>query len=117
MNEGLADFLWKSEVARLPECKRELYKFITEAENSLAERAETADEFCRLLLADSPISLAVNYFQLPYEQVVEAMLEIEEHLGERIQQRSKKVKWIEFGSDPGLRTAGNKKKHLFLFIN
>lgn len=117
MNERLMDFLLKSEVARLPEEKRKLYQFVTEAEDSLAEQAATVDEFYSLVLADSPVNSAMNYFQLPYDKVVAMLMDVEEELDRRIKKRSNRVKWIEFKSHhkPGTLDDGNKK--LFLFIN
>lgn len=117
MNERLMDFLWRSEVAKLPEKKRRLYEFIIEAENSLAETAETAEEFCRLLLADSPVNLAVQHFHLPYERVVSTIMEIEEELNRKIALRSKKVKWIDFSEGYECFPVSDGTKKLFLFMN
>lgn len=117
MNERLMDFLMKSELARLPEEKRKLYQFVTEAEDSLAEQAASVDEFYSLVLADSPVNAAMNYFQWSYDQVVEVLMDVEEELDRRIKQRSNRVKWIEFKHHhkPGTLDDGSKK--LFLFIN
>lgn len=117
MNERLMDFLLKSEIARLPEEKRKLYQFVTEAEDSLAEKAATVDEFYSLVLADSPVNAAMNYFQWSYDRVVGTLMAVEEELDQKIKQRSKRVKWIEFkaGQSPKTMDAGSNK--LFLFIN
>lgn len=117
MNDRLMDFLWRSEVGRLPEEKRRFYEFIIEAENSLAEKAETADEFCRLLLADSPVNLAMEHFGCPYDKVVQMIMKIEEELNQKIALRSKNVKWIEFSGKNGSLPIAEKGRQLFLFIN
>ena len=117
MNERLLDFLRRSEVSRLPEEKRKLYEFITEAEDALAEKAATADEFFSLVLTESPINLAMDHFQLPYDKVVSLLTDIEEELHLKIKRRSEKVKWIDFSEKYNQNTDGEKKKHLFLFIN
>lgn len=117
MNERLLDFLRKSEVNRLSEEKRKLYNFITEAEDALAEKAATVDEFFSLVLADSPINLAMNHFQLPYDQVVSLLADIEEELNVKIKRRSEKVKWIDFSEKHNPETGSERKNRLFLFIN
>ncbi|WP_422124540.1 hypothetical protein DHX103_06890 [Planococcus sp. X10-3] len=115
MNERLMDFLLKSEIARLPEEERKLYQFVTEAEDSLAEKAATVDEFYSLVLADSPVNAAMNYFQWPYDKVVAMLMDVEVELDWKIKQRNKRVKWIEFKTKRDAIAAENKK--LFLFIN
>lgn len=117
MNERLMDFLLKTEIARLPEEKKKLYEFVTEAEDSLAEKAGSMDEFYNLVLTDSPINSAMHYFQWPYDKVVTILMDVERELDWKIKMRSKRVKWIEFKQkrDPKTMDEGNKK--LFLFIN
>ncbi|MBT2570751.1 hypothetical protein [Planococcus sp. ISL-110] len=117
MNERLIDFLWKSEVARLPLERRRLYEFVIKAEDALAEKAETADEFCKLLLADSPVNAAMNRFQWPYEKVVFTIMETEEELHQKVEHRLKKVKWIDYSGSIKSITANNNGEYLFLFIN
>lgn len=117
MNERLMDFLLKSEIARLPEEKRKLYQFVTEAEDSLAEKAGTVDEFYSLVLADSPVNAAMNYFQWSYDKVVAMLMAVEGELDQKIRQRSKRVKWIEFGAEQNPKGMDEGNKRLFLFIN
>ena len=117
MNERLMDFLLKSEIARLPEEKRKLYQFVTEAEDSLAEKATTVDEFYSLVLADSPVNAAMNYFQWPYDKVVATLMAVEEELDWKIKQRTKRVKWIEFKAERDSKAIDEGNKQLFLFIN
>lgn len=117
MNERLLDFLRRSEVSRLPEEKRKLYEFITAAEDALAEKATTADEFFSLVLTESPINLAMKHFKLPYDQVVSLLTDIEDELHVKIKQRSEKVQWIDFSEKYNQNTDGERKNHVFLFIN
>lgn len=117
MNERLMDFLLKSEIARLPEEKRKLYQFVTEAEDSLAEKAATVDEFYNLVLGDSPVNSAMNYFQWSYDKVVAMLMDVEEELDHRIKQRSNRVKWIEFKGKRDSQTVDEESNKLFLFIN
>lgn len=115
MNERLMDFLWRSEVARLPESKKRVYEFMIEAEDALAEEAVSADEFCQLLLENSPVHLAMNYFGLPYEVIVNTLMETEEELHHKINHRLKKVMWIDFTDFSKAKTSDNSKPQLFLF--
>lgn len=117
MNERLMDFLWKSEVAKLPLEKRRLYEFVVQAENGLAEKAATADEFCKLLLADSPVTAAMDRFQLPYEKVVLAIMSTEEELHQKVELRYNKVKWVDYSKALNPKAAKNNGEYLFLFIN
>ncbi len=117
MNERLLDFLRKSEVNRLPEEKRKLYQFIIEAEDALAEKAATVDEFFNFVLADSPINMAATHFQMPYDRVVKMLSKIEDELHVKIEHRSRQVKWIDFSEKQNSNKAGEYPTQLFLFIN
>ncbi|MFJ8065661.1 hypothetical protein ACIQYS_13595 [Psychrobacillus sp. NPDC096426] len=113
MNERLVEFLFRSEVAKLPDHKREFYRFIVNTEDSLAEKAENVDEFCQLLLKHSPFDLAVSRFNLPYDNVVRWMEEIEAELHEKIEVRCQKVEWIDYTNHfPQV-----EGKRVFLFKN
>ncbi len=117
MNERLMDFLWRSEVARLPEEKRHLYQFIVDEEDLLAEKAVTVEEFQSLLINKSPVALAANRFGLSYDCIVSTLMEIEAELDKKIRIRCKKVKWIDFTGHSIENTSIKSDKHLFLFIN
>lgn len=117
MNERLMDFLWKSEVAKLPIGKKKIYEYVVQAENGLAEKAATADEFCKLLLADSPVTAAMNHFQLPYEKVVFTIMSTEEELHHKVEQRYKKVKWVDYSKAVDSKNANSNGNYLFLFVN
>lgn len=117
MDERLLDYLLKSEITRLPEEKRKLYQFVIEAEDSLAEKARTVDDFYSLVLADSPVNAAMNHFQWPYDKVVAMLMEVEEELDRNVKLRSRNVKWIEFKANADSKSIEEENKRLFLFIN
>lgn len=117
MDERLLDYLLKSEITRLPEEKRKLYQFVIEAEDSLAEKAGTVDDFYSLVLADSPVNAAMNHFQWPYDKVVAMLMEVEEELDRNVKLRSRNVKWIEFKANSDSKSIDAENKKLFLFIN
>jgi len=117
MNERLIEFLLRSEVANLPEEKKQLYKFIVDAEDSLVDKAETADEFHQLLLKHSPFEQAVRHFNLPFKEIVYLMDEIESELNRKVNRRSEKVEWIDYtGHFPRL-ARGDNRRSVYLFIN
>jgi hypothetical protein len=117
MNNGLMEFLLRSEVAKLPEEKKRLYKFIVDTEDSLAEKADTVDEFQRLLLKHSPFDQAVRHFNLPYKKIVHLMEDIEAELNRKISIRYKKVEWIDYTDHFPQTTIGDSRRRVFLFIN
>lgn len=117
MDARLMEFLLRSEVAKLPEEKRKIYQYIVAAEDSLAQRADTADEFRRLLLLHSPFDRAVQHFKLPYEKLVELMNEIEAELSRKVEERCEKVKWQDYTESFMGTEKGNSGKRVFLFIN
>lgn len=117
MNEQLMEFLRRSEVAKLPKEKRRIYQFIVEKEDSLAEEAVTVEEFKNLIVKSSPIDSAVAHFHLPYETIVNLLMEIEAELDKKIYIRSKQVKWIDFTNHSLIKTGNSRNEKLFLFIN
>lgn len=117
MNERLMEFLLRSEVEKLSQEKKKLYKFIIKHEDLLAQQAETADQFRHLLVVHSPYSLASRYFELPVEKVMQTMNNIEAELNERIEQRCSKVEWIDY-TDHFIQNAGTSDdKRVYLFVN
>jgi hypothetical protein len=117
MDARLMEFLLRSEVAKLPEEKRRIYQYIVAAEDSLAERADTADEFRRLLLLHSPFDRAVEQFNLPYDRLVELLNEIEAELGRKVEERCKGVKWHDYTETFIGAEKSNSGKRVYLFIN
>lgn len=117
MNERLMEFLLRSEVEKLTQEKKKLYKFIIKHEDLLAGQAETADQFRHLLVVHSPYELAGRYFDVPVEKVMQAMDKIEAELNEKIEQRCSRVKWIDY-TDHFPQTAGAlDDKRVYLFVN
>lgn len=117
MNGRLMEFLLRSEVAKLPQEKKHLYQFIVDAEDSLAQQANTADEFRQFLVKHSPYDLATRHFKLPYKKIAQLMNDIEAELNEKIEIRYKKVKWIDYTKQFTGVAEVNCRKKVFLFIN
>ncbi|MBF6633457.1 MAG: hypothetical protein ITG06_05185 [Planococcus sp. (in: Bacteria)] len=117
MNERLMEFLLRSEVAKLSEKKRRLYQFVIDSEDSLAQKANTADEFRQLLVQHSPYDLAAKRFNLSYDQLLQSMNDIETELNEKISIRCKKVKWIDYSNAFSQSSNKDDNKRVFLFLN
>lgn len=116
MNGRLMELLLKSEVEKLSEENKRLYKFIVKNEDLLAQQAETADQFRKLLVEKSPYILASYHFHIPFAKVFQLMNEIEAELNLRLEARCKQVKWIDM-TDRFFKTSNGKSdKKVFLFL-
>jgi len=117
MNGRLIEFLLKSEVEKLSEENKKLYKFIVENEDILAQQADTADQFRKLLVEQSPYLLASRYFDIPFAKIFQQMNEIENELNIRVEKRCEQVKWIDMTNQFTNTSVGKREKKVFLFIN
>ena len=117
MNERLLEFLLKSEVEKLSEEKKSLYKFIVENEDLLAQQADTVNQFHQLLVHQSPYKLASRYFNIPYSIVFQLMNEIETELNINVEKRYEQSKWIDMTDRFSHRSIGAGERKVFLFIS
>lgn len=117
MNGRLMEFLLKSEVEKLSEEKKSLYKFIVENEDVLAEKADTVDQFHQLLVQQSPYKLASRYFNIPYFTIFQKMNEIETELNINVEKRYEQSKWIDMTDHFFKNSIDESDKKLFLFLN
>lgn len=116
MNERLMEFLLRDEVSRLTGMKRQVYEFIVYEEDYLASKADTVDQFMRLLVKHSPPRLAARHFNMTYGEIIRFMHEIEDELSARLEERCKKVKWMDF-TEKGQQAFEDDHKKLYLFVN
>ncbi|ALS75732.1 hypothetical protein AUC31_11225 [Planococcus rifietoensis] len=116
MNDGMIAYLLKSEVAKLGEEQRQLYRFIIELEDALAEQADTVEEFRRLLVLHSPFEQAAYCFNRSLKEIATMMQQIEAELGDKIEARRERAKWLDY-TDRFAGEAGQEDKQLFLFIS
>ena len=117
MNERLMESLLRSEVKKLSEEQRSLYQFVVKMEDSLAQRADTADHFLSLLVKYSPYELASRHFGLSIKKVVRLMNDIEVELNKKVEIRCARSKWIDYTDRLQQPNAGEGEKQVFLFIN
>ncbi|MDX1770567.1 MAG: hypothetical protein R3328_03445 [Planococcaceae bacterium] len=117
LNGRLIELFLKSEVEKLSEENKRLYKFIVKNEDLLAQRAETADQFRKLLVEKSPYILASRYFDIPFAQVFLQMSEIENELNIRVEKRCQQAKWIDMTDRMFKNSIGESHKKMFFFIS
>ena len=117
MNDQVMELLLKSEVKKLPEDKRQLYQYIIDIEDSLVEKSNTSDEFLQLFTAYSPYVIASRHFNMTFNMISTLMNEIEEELSVRIEERCKKLKWIDYTEQLIGVSEENNRRQVFLFMN
>ena len=116
MNERLMEFLLRDEVTKLSGVKKQVYEFIVNEEDYLASKADTVDHFMRLLVKHSPPRLAARHFNMSYGEIIRFMHDIEEELNERLEERCKKVKWMDY-TEKSQQSFEEYHRKLFLFVN
>lgn len=115
MNDGMMAYLLKCEVAKLSEDKKQLYRFITDLEDALAEQADTVEEFRGLLTVHSPFEQAAARFNRSFAEISAKMQAIEAELARNMQARCERAKWLDY-TDCLVGEAGQADKQVFLFI-
>lgn len=93
MNEIALHFAAQSEIRKLPERQREIYTFVVNYEESLADRATTEEEFKVLLLSREPYEAAAQKFNIPGATIVEIVNFCERHIQMNVSKRMKQVSW------------------------
>lgn len=83
-------------VASLPRNRRKLYQFIESIEDTLAQQSDTREEFLALLREHSPHQQAAERFNLSIEETVRFMHDIEDEISEKLENKLKNYKWIDF---------------------
>ncbi len=116
MNDGMMAYLLRCEVARLTDEQRQLYRFITDLEDTLAEQAETVDEFRTLLTRHSPFEQAACHFNRSFAEISKEMYKIEAELGDKIDVRCERAKWIDY-TDRFVGKSDQGEKQVFLFLS
>ncbi|UII56255.1 hypothetical protein LS684_01840 [Cytobacillus spongiae] len=96
MNEQIIESLIKSVVATLPEEHRELYEYIVDLEDHLAQESQTSQEFLSLLVKHSPHKQAAMHFNLEYGETIKLMRDIEKEIDHQINRRWENRVWIDF---------------------
>ncbi|TDL80270.1 hypothetical protein [Peribacillus frigoritolerans] len=96
MNSTLLGLLTKQILAALPSEKRELYQFIEHAEEKLAQKAKSKDQFIYLLVRHSPYKQAAEHFCMTYDQTARLMQEIEHEVNTKLESQIRNIKWVDY---------------------
>jgi predicted translin family RNA/ssDNA-binding protein len=96
MNEKMMEVFVRNIVASLPRNRRKLYQFIEGIEDSLAQQSDTREEFLSLLREHSPHHQAADRFHMSIEETVRFMHDIEDEISEKLENKLKNYKWIDF---------------------
>ncbi len=83
-------------VASLPRKKRKLYQFIEGIEDRLAQQSETKEQFLTLLKEQLPHHQAAHRFNMPLDETVKLMHEVEDEINEKLERKIKNYKWIDY---------------------
>ncbi|RSD25906.1 hypothetical protein [Mesobacillus subterraneus] len=116
MNSHLMEILSREIVKSLPLAQKEIYEYIVELEDELAQEAETADEFLALLVKHSPHRKAAKQFNLTFGQLVMTMHEIENIINSQMEQKLRNITWIDF-TDQVEDTKDKKGDTLYFYFS
>jgi hypothetical protein len=113
MNERLVDIIIREIVSGLAPEDRDLYRYVTDIEDRLAQQSETSDQFMSLLLKHSPHKQAAEKFNLGVTETYQRMQMIEREINKLVEERRTRMKWIDLTD----RLDADGQRQLFLFIS
>ena len=103
-------------MASLPRNKRKLYQFIEGIEDRLAQQSETKEQFLTLLKERLPHRQAANHFNMPLDETVRLMHEIEEEINEKLERKIKNYKWIDYTEQVHSKQIEAMKNMQYFFV-
>lgn len=119
MNSHLMEIISREIVKSLPPKQKEIYEFVVQLEDELAQKASTSEEFMALLVKHSPHRQAAEHFNLSFGQLIMTMHEIEDIINRKLENKLRNVTWVELTDS--LRTRkkdrGNKVKYFYFSLN
>ena len=117
VNDHFIELLIKSVVATLPEEHRELYEYIVDLEENLAQKSQTSKEYLSLLVKHSPHQQAARHFNMDYGETIKLMREIEGEIDKRVSIKLKNKKWIDFTVKVRQLEGIESADHTFYFLS
>ncbi len=118
VNDHLLEILARDIVKHLPESQRNLYTFIVNLEDELAQQANTSDHFMSLLVKHSPHQQAAQHFSMPFGEVMKEMKLIEGIINRELDEKVNKIKWIDYTNKiKEQRREDSFSRSYFLFIS
>jgi predicted translin family RNA/ssDNA-binding protein len=116
MNEKMMEVFVRTIVASLPRKRRKLYQFIEGMEDSLARQSDTREEFLALLREHSPHQQAADRFNMSIEETVRFMHDIEDEISEKLENKLKNYKWIDFTEQLHGKQVENNRSVQYFFV-
>ena len=96
VNEKGLQLLAKGIIARLPQQKRMMYQYIESMEDQLAAKCETKEQFLFSLVEEAPYEQGAKLFGMSLDEFTLTMKEIEDEINNKLDQKIKNYKWIDY---------------------
>lgn len=119
MKSHLMEILSREAIKSLPLEQREIYEYVVQLEDELAQQAATSEEFMALLVKYSPHRQAAQHFNLTFGQLMMTMHQIEDIINEQLEQKLKNVTWRDLTDTVRTRKGkmGEKVKYFYFSLN
>jgi hypothetical protein len=119
MNSHLMEILSREIIKSLPIEQREVYEYVVQLEDQLAQQAETSEEFMALLVKHSPHRQAARHFNLTFGQLMAVMREAENFINQQMERKLKNVTWLDLTEQVNSRkkVVNDKKKYFYFSVN
>ncbi|WP_436371453.1 hypothetical protein [Cytobacillus sp. BC1816] len=117
MNSHLMEIFSREIVKSLPPKQKEIYEYVVDLEEELAQKASTSEEFMALLVKHSPHRQAAEHFNLSFGQLMMIMHEIEDIISRELENKLNQVTWVEITDSVRARKKGNKVKYFYFSLN
>ncbi|WJE16290.1 hypothetical protein QRD89_02750 [Halobacillus sp. ACCC02827] len=107
MSHYLRNILKKNVLLQMNPDKRELYTYVIQMEDELAETVSTPDDFIRLISSDQPHRKAARRFGMTLFELLQTMKDLERDIHQHTLEMEAAVRWIDYtekmGREDGFR--------------
>lgn len=119
MNSHLMEILSREIIKSLPIEQREVYEFVVQLEDQLAQQAKTSEEFMALLVKHSPHRKAAKHFNLTFGQLMSLMKEAENFINQQLEKKLEKLTWVDLTEEVNSRkkVVNDKIKYFYFSVN
>jgi len=93
MNDYLMKLLTDKIINSFPEEEKEIYNYVIQMEDQIAEEVATPAEFMNRLHVDSPHKLAAQAFDLTLFQLLQMLKQVDEKIAHQLEPMLKAVQW------------------------
>ncbi|MCP3028664.1 hypothetical protein [Halobacillus sp. A5] len=96
MSDYLIKILTDKIVASLPKEKREIYDYVINIEDKIAEEAGSAEEFMVRLKSESPHKRAANHFDMTLLELLQTINDIDREIAAQLETKIQLVRWKDY---------------------